>query len=84
MESAKFDRNTINIMSKDDNTICRASGSVLKFNGFLKVFPNPNKDDDGVILPEMSKGLINIESLADEQHLHNHLQDIQKQVLLKS
>ena len=68
MESAKFDRNTITITSDDKETICKASGSVLKFDGFLKVFPNPSKNDDETILPEMSKGPINIESLLDEQH----------------
>jgi len=68
MESAKFDRNTITITSNDDDTICKATGSLLKFDGFLKVFSSPNKDDDETILPEMSKGPINIESLIDEQH----------------
>ena len=68
MESAKFNRNTITITSNDENTICKTSGSVLKFDGFLKVLPNPSKDDDESILPDVSKGQINIESLIDEQH----------------
>ena len=68
METAKFDRSTITISSKDENTICKSSGSVLKFDGYLKVFPSANKDDDETLLPEMSKGPINIESLLDEQH----------------
>jgi DNA topoisomerase-1 len=68
METAKFDRNTITITSDDNGTICKTSGSVLKFDGFLKVFPNPSKDDDEAILPAMSKGPINIEALLDEQH----------------
>ena len=68
METAKFDRNTITITTDDNATICKTSGSVLKFDGFLKVFPNPNKDDDEDILPAMTKGPINIESLIDEQH----------------
>ncbi len=68
MESAKFDRNTITITSDDKGTICKASGSVLKFDGFLKIYNNPNKDDDENILPSMSKGPINIEALIDEQH----------------
>ena len=68
METAKFDRNTITITTEDGATICKSSGSVLKFDGFLKVFPSPNKDEDEAILPEMSKGPINIESLIDEQH----------------
>ena len=68
METAKFDRSTITVSSKDGNTICKSSGSVLKFDGYLKVFPNPSKDDDENLLPEMSKGPVNIESLLDEQH----------------
>ena len=68
MESAKFDRNTITIMSDNEDTICKASGSVLKFDGFLKIYNNPNKDDDENILPPMSKGPVNIEALLDEQH----------------
>jgi len=68
METAKFDRNTITIESENGKTICKSSGSVLKFDGFLKVYSNQSKDDDEQILPEMSKGPINIEALIDEQH----------------
>ena len=68
METAKFDQNTITITSQDNETICKTSGSVLKFDGYLKVFPNPNKDENEAILPEMTKGPINIESILDEQH----------------
>ncbi len=68
METAKFDRNTITIESEDGKTICKSSGSVLKFDGFLKVYSNQSKDDDEQILPEMSKGPVNIEALIDEQH----------------
>ena len=68
MESAKFDRNTITITSDNNDTICKASGSVLKFDGFLKIYNNQSKDDDETILPAVSKGPINIEALIDEQH----------------
>ena len=68
MEPAKFDRNTVTITSDNNDTICKASGSVLKFDGFLKIYNTPNKDDDEGILPAMSNGLVNIESLLDEQH----------------
>lgn len=68
MQSAKFDRNTITITSNNDDTVCKASGSVLKFDGFLKIYNNQGKDDDENILPSVSKGLVNIESLIDEQH----------------
>ena len=67
MESAKFDRNTIIINSNDDGTICKASGSVIKFDGFLKVFKDQKKDGSDKILPEVSKGSVNIEELIDEQ-----------------
>ncbi len=68
MESAKFDRNTITITSDNNDTICKASGSILKFDGFLKIYNNQSKDDDETILPAVSKGPINIEALIDEQH----------------
>ena len=68
MQSAKFDRNTITITSNDNGTIFKASGSVIKFDGFLKIYKDQKKDDDESILPEMSKGSVNIESILDEQH----------------
>ena len=68
MESAKFDRNTIAINSNDNETICKASGSVIKFDGFLKVFKDQKKDDSDKILPAVAKGPVDIEELIDEQH----------------
>ena len=68
MESAKFNRSTITINSDDNGTICKTSGSIIKFDGFLKIIKDNKKDDDENILPEMSKGSVNIESLLDEQH----------------
>jgi DNA topoisomerase I len=83
METAKFDRSTITISSTDGNTICKSSGSILKFDGFLKVFPNPSKSDDETLLPEMSKGPINIESLFDEQHFTQPLPRYSEASLVK-
>ena len=68
MESAKFDRNTITITSKDNETICKVSGSVIKFDGFLKLYKDNRKDEDQKILPEVKNGPVNIEALLDEQH----------------
>ena len=68
MESAKFNRNTITISTNDNQTICKASGSVIKFDGFLKIMKDNKKGDDEEILPDMSKGPVNIEALIDEQH----------------
>ena len=49
MVSAKFDRNTITIETEDKNTVCKTSGSVLKFDGFLKVYKPSNIDEDEII-----------------------------------
>lgn len=68
MQSAQFDRNTITITSNDNETILRTTGSVIKFDGYLKIYKDPKKEDSESILPKMSKGPINIENLIDEQH----------------
>ncbi len=72
MESAKFDRKTIMIESKDKSNIFKASGSVIKFDGFLKLYKLENDDDDEKILPDVSKGLVNIDNFIDEQHFTQH------------
>jgi DNA topoisomerase-1 len=81
MESAKFDRNTITITSEDNETICKASGSVIKFDGFLKIMKDNKKEDDEEILPQMSKGEFKLIKLLMSSILHNLHQDILKQVL---
>ena len=68
MQSAKFDRKTILINSEDNKNVFRASGSVIKFDGFLKLYNLDDENNEEKILPEVSKGPINIESFIDEQH----------------
>jgi len=68
MQSAKFDRKTISIESEDSKNIFRASGSVIKFDGFLKLYKIEDDDNDEKILPDVTKGPVNIESFIDEQH----------------
>ena len=72
MESANFDRKTIMIESKDKSNIFKASGSVVKFDGFLKLYKIENDDEDEKILPDVSKGLVNIDNFIDEQHFTQH------------
>ncbi len=70
MTPAEFDRNTI-IISSDDNKInFRASGSIIKFDGFLKVYQSQETDEDAKnILPEVKVGeKISLLKLIDEQH----------------
>ena len=70
MQSAEYDRNTIILSSKDETIKFRASGSVLKFDGFLKLYEGVgSKDDADRILPEVkSKESVNIDKIIDEQH----------------
>ncbi len=68
MESAKFDRKTITIISKDTENIFRASGSVLKFDGYLKLTNVEDENENEKILPDVEKGNVNINEFIDEQH----------------
>ena len=70
MNPAEFDRNTIIISSNDNKINFRASGSVVKFDGFLKVYQVQETDEDTKnILPEVKVGEeISILKLNDEQH----------------
>ncbi len=69
MQSAKFDRKTITINSDDDKNIFKASGSTLKFDGFLKLYKiDENDDDNENTLPDIEKGEVMFEDLIDEQH----------------
>ena len=68
MQTAKFDRKTIILTSDDGKNIFKASGSIIKFDGFLKLYKIDENNDEEKILPEVSKGPINIESFIDEQH----------------
>ena len=70
MQSAEYDRNTILIYSKDESIKFRASGSVLKFDGFLKLYENiDNKEETDKILPEVKKNeSLSIDKILDEQH----------------
>jgi DNA topoisomerase-1 len=70
MNPAEFDRNTILISSNDDKINFRTTGSMMKFEGFLKVYKIQETDDDAKnILPEVKIGDgVSILKLKDEQH----------------
>ena len=70
MNPAEFDRNTILISSEDEKINFRTTGSVIKFEGFLKVYEVQETDEDAKnILPVVKIGdNINILKLNDEQH----------------
>ena len=68
MESAKFDRKTISIISEDGNNIFKTSGSVIKFDGYLKLSKIDEKNEDEKILPDVKKENVDISEFVDEQH----------------
>ena len=70
MNPAEFYRNSIIISTEDEKINFKANGSIVKFDGFLKVYEVPETDDDAKnILPECNIGDgVNILKLNDEQH----------------
>ena len=70
MNPAEFNRNTILISSKDEKINFRTTGSIINFEGFLKVYEIQETDEDAKnILPEVKIGNdVSILKLNDEQH----------------
>jgi DNA topoisomerase IA len=60
MESAVLDQVTVDIASADKTVQLRATGSVVKFNGFLTLYDegrdeNDEEDENGAILPDVAE-----------------------------
>ena len=70
MNPAEFYRNSITVTSEDEKINFKANGSLVKFDGFLKVYETPEADEDEKsILPECMVGdEVNILKLTEEQH----------------
>ena len=66
METAKFDRKTITIVSNDNLNHFKCSGSTLKFDGFLKL--TRIEDEDEKILPDVGREDVSTDEFIDEQH----------------
>ena len=59
MESARLEQTTIDVASQDKQIALRATGSVIVFDGFLKLYEegrDDSKDDEGGRLPKVSQG----------------------------
>ena len=64
MQPAVFDSTTADISAK--NFIFRANGSVMKFDGWLKIYPSKFTEN---ILPALSENeILNLKELKPEQH----------------
>ena len=70
MKPAEFNKNSIVISSENNDINFRANGSVIKFDGFLKVYEIQDSDEDEKkILPNCNVGdNVEILKLIDEQH----------------
>ncbi len=60
MEAAKLERTTVEIASRDDEVGLRATGQVVLFDGFMKVYEEGRddtaEDDDARRLPQLAQG----------------------------
>ncbi|MEO1503282.1 MAG: type I DNA topoisomerase [Pseudomonadota bacterium] len=76
MESARLERTTVDIVSPDKQAGLRATGQVVKFDGFLKVYEESRddkgengEDDDSRRLPAMDRGdALKKGEISPEQH----------------
>ena len=70
MKHAEFQRNSVLISSEDEVINFKANGSIVKFDGFLKVYKIKETDEDAKnILPECTVGdKVKILKLISEQH----------------
>ena len=80
MESAEFERTSIDICNNDKSIIFRANGSIQKFDGYLKLYQETKEEDekkednedDENILPDVNNGdTLTINKILDEQHFTN-------------
>ncbi|WP_372613710.1 type I DNA topoisomerase [Aquicoccus sp.] len=73
MESARLERTTVTIASRDDQVELRATGQVVLFEGFLKVYEEGRDDqvvdEDDRRLPQVTEGeAATKRDVASEQH----------------
>ncbi|WP_071797619.1 type I DNA topoisomerase [Natronohydrobacter thiooxidans] len=72
MEAARMERTTVEIGSKDGQVGLRATGQVVLFDGFLKVYEEGRDDvvdDEDKRLPQMAQGdALDKRSVTPEQH----------------
>jgi len=72
MEAARLERTTVDVESRDKQVVLRATGQVVLFDGFLKVYEEGRddvEDDDDKRLPQIAEGEdAKKESVTPEQH----------------
>ncbi|MDW4548317.1 type I DNA topoisomerase [Defluviimonas sp. D31] len=72
MAAARLERTTVDVASQDGEVVLRATGQVVKFDGFLKVYDegrDEEGDEDGARLPQIMEGeKADKRAIAPEQH----------------
>ncbi len=73
MESATFDQASVDVATADRRTVLRATGSILLFDGFLKVYFEDTDDvtaeKDDVRLPPVAEGdSLGLDTVTPDQH----------------
>ena len=73
MEAARLERTTVDVASADQQVVLRATGQVITFDGFLKVYEEGRDDvvvdDDDKRLPQIMQGEVaDKKSITPEQH----------------
>lgn len=72
MESAQMERTTVTIMNSDQTAELRATGTVIKFDGFLSIYQegkDDETDEDEKLLPQLSEGeTLALKQVTPRQH----------------
>jgi DNA topoisomerase-1 len=74
MEAAEFERTTVDIGSSDGDVVLRATGQVVTFDGFMRVYEEGRDDvvvdeEDGARLPQIAQGeALDKKKVSPEQH----------------
>jgi len=75
MENALFDQAAVDIVNSDGKVVLRANGSILAFDGFLKLYRDDDADEDSgkkdedKRLPALKEGdILKLEEVTPDQH----------------
>ena len=88
MENAKLERINTSISSEDKENTFTATGSIVLFDGFLKLYKEGKDENTGgdeerdeIFLPELKENeLLKLNKADQNQHFTQPLPDILKQV----
>ncbi len=88
MSSAELERTTIELGNSDNSVGLRATGSVITFDGFFKLYEegkdDPASDEDSKILPKVNKGdAVSISDVTPDQHFTEPLPRFTEASLVK-